>query len=638
MSLLHVDSGPGRAGPLTWSGLELRHPAAEDRPSSWEFRIRDPRLGDALPPGEVLVSCEALNPGLDKTVCSNGRISLPEQWLALDDAVDFSLQVLDAGGYRLSLADEQLTGELHWDAGERFELSLERLDLAVLQPLLDPDGRLAALGGRLSGQVQRRETGWQAGLRIEAMFFDTIDGLLAGDQVELTGALSADPGLSDVRLELTQPAGELLLGALYLPPPERPLALDATLGLADPGRIEITRLVLSDPDALRLSGSATLRADDSGWQLTAITIDALEAELARLWPRWLDGPAAAAGFAGIEAAGRIEGALAWRPDGIAGVNLRADSVSLRDPRERIALTGASGRIRTIDDARRIELDWQGLELLGLQFDGARARLHHDEVGLRLLEPVRVGLLDGAVVVDGLAALRLPDAPARLVLDARIEPVDLAALTGTLGLPELGGRLAGRFPGVTYSGQQLAFTGGIDVDAFSGRIAVEQLVVERPLGSAPALSAQVEFERLDLLQVTGAFGFGRMEGQVSGYARDLRLLNWRPVAMDARLYTHSDVPRRRISQRAVENLSSLGGGSSALLSGTVLRVFEDFPYRRAGLSCRLGNNICHIDGVAAHESGGFVIVEGRSLPRLDIVGHRRLVDWPQLMGQVSAMLD
>ncbi len=213
---------------------------------------------------------------------------------------------------------------------------------------------------------------------------------------------------------------------------------------------------------------------------------------------------------------------------------------------------------------------------------------------------------------------------------------MSELTRELGVVELGGTLAGRFPGVQYQEERLIFAGGIVMDVFSGEVEVDGLEIERPFGSLPALSAHVDLRRLDLLELTGAFDFGRMEGRMSGWVRELRLLDWRPVAMDARVFTHEDVPRRRISQRAVENLSSLGGAGGALLSGTVLRVFDDIPYRRAGLACRLSNNICHIDGVARHESGGFIIVEGRGLPRLDVVGHRRLVDWPQLLRQFEAI--
>ncbi|KAA3633826.1 MAG: hypothetical protein DWQ08_01370 [Proteobacteria bacterium] len=185
---------------------------------------------------------------------------------------------------------------------------------------------------------------------------------------------------------------------------------------------------------------------------------------------------------------------------------------------------------------------------------------------------------------------------------------------------------------------IAFTGGIEIRAFSGLIALRELVIERPFGTLPALAAQVDATRLDLAQVTAAFDIGHMEGELSGWMHDLRLLDWRPVAMDARFFTHDDAPQRRISQRAVENLSSLGGSvGGALVSNTILPMFETFPYERAGLACRLSNNICHLDGVAPHESGGFYIVEGRGLPRLNIIGHRRLVDWPRLIAQLADMV-
>jgi hypothetical protein len=286
----------------------------------------------------------------------------------------------------------------------------------------------------------------------------------------------------------------------------------------------------------------------------------------------------------------------------------------------------------------LALDWQGLQLYGLAFAAASLELESGPEGVRLVQPLRMPLLDGAVVVEQLDWRPGDPDSQGFGFDARIEPLSLADLTRQLELPTFGGQLSGVFPGVRFADDVLSFTGGIDIQAFSGSISLAELAIERPFGTLPALRAQVELSRLDLLELTGAFNFGRMEGQLSGWARNLRLLNWRPVAMDARVFTHEDVRRRRISQRAVDNLSSLGGAGGALLTSTVLRVFDDFPYRRAGLACRLSNNICHIDGVARHESGGFYILEGRSLPRLDIIGHRRLVDWPQLISQLEAAME
>ena len=91
-------------------------------------------------------------------------------------------------------------------------------------------------------------------------------------------------------------------------------------------------------------------------------------------------------------------------------------------------------------------------------------------------------------------------------------------------------------------------------------------------------------------MTGAFSFGRITGRLSGAIDGLQLFNWTPVAFDARLYTPpDDRSKHRISQRAVENIGSIGGGGAgvtAALSSGFLRFFEDFNYDRLGLSCRL----------------------------------------------------
>ena len=87
----------------------------------------------------------------------------------------------------------------------------------------------------------------------------------------------------------------------------------------------------------------------------------------------------------------------------------------------------------------------------------------------------------------------------------------------------------------------------------------------------------------------------------------------PEAFDAFLFTPpDDRSQQRISQRAVTNLSSIGGGSgggvAAALQGGFLRFFDDFGYDRLGLSCRLANDVCLMGGVMP-APGGYYIVKG-----------------------------
>jgi hypothetical protein len=109
-----------------------------------------------------------------------------------------------------------------------------------------------------------------------------------------------------------------------------------------------------------------------------------------------------------------------------------------------------------------------------------------------------------------------------------------------------------------------------------------------------------------------------------------------VAFDARLKTDEAWKgRRRISQRAVEDISKVGGaGLVAGLQTQVLKLFDDFGYARIGLACRLRDNVCAMDGVGS-AGDGYTIVEGSGLPRIQVVGFRRQVDWPTLLDRLKA---
>ncbi|TVS13743.1 MAG: hypothetical protein EA419_00925 [Wenzhouxiangella sp.] len=640
---LELRSDGGRFGGATWDRLSLDYrPGATDG-SIWALDIANLQLVEALPGLDLGISCERFAWSEGQPSCPLGRLSVARAGEAPDLVVAVSVVPDPSGGYRVTPPGEERQFELVWSGGTaspELEARLHDLDLSTL-PAAWLDGLgVDFLAGMVSADLRLADQRWSGRIQLSSGLFDGWGGQLAAENLALDARLEVDfaddqPGWS---VQLEQSAGEILAGPVYLPAPVQPMALSAELrrdGADGPLRVEFD---FDDPGTVRAGGLALLGADEEGWELELLELARLDVQFPGFWQRWLDGPAAAAGFADLDTLGRVSGDLRWRQGVFDRVEVVLSGLALDDPAERLALAGLAGSVSGRDGSVRLDLAWEGAGLLGLPLGSASVLLHHDEVGLRLLRPVVVPLLDGAVAIDGLAWLNVPDAPLRLVVDARIEPVDLGLLTRQLGLIEFGGTLAGRFPGVQFEQERLAFTGGIDVEAFSGRIRIDDLVVERPFGSLPALAAQLRFDRLDLLELTGAFNFGRMEGQASGWAHDLRLLDWRPVAMDARMFTHEDARRRRISQRAVDNLSSLGGAGGAIVSGTILRVFDDFPYRRAGLACRLSNNICHIDGVAPHDSGGFYIVEGRGLPRLDIVGHRRLVDWPQLVRQLESMID
>ena len=115
------------------------------------------------------------------------------------------------------------------------------------------------------------------------------------------------------------------------------------------------------------------------------------------------------------------------------------------------------------------------------------------------------------------------------------------------------------------------------------------------------------------------------------------LDWTPVAFNARFITDPvRGVRQRISQRAVQNISSVGDASFvSSLQGQLIGIFDDFGYRRIGIGCRLSNEVCEMSGL--HSAGNaFTIVEGAGLPRLTVVGYNRRVDWPTLVERLVAV--
>ena len=113
-------------------------------------------------------------------------------------------------------------------------------------------------------------------------------------------------------------------------------------------------------------------------------------------------------------------------------------------------------------------------------------------------------------------------------------------------------------------------------------------------------------------------------------------------MDMHFYTPAnDRSQHRISQRAVENLASVGGGgAAAVLSSGFLKFFDVFAYDEIGLRCVLKDGICRMSGVGAANSGpqgrGYYLVKGSGVPRIDVVGFRDTVSWPRLVQQLAAI--
>lgn len=251
--------------------------------------------------------------------------------------------------------------------------------------------------------------------------------------------------------------------------------------------------------------------------------------------------------------------------------------------------------------------------------------------------ITLPLLDGALKLSNVSAARIRD-EWYWHLSAKLTPISMPDLTTQLKLPRMSGKASAEIPLVTYSEGMLTTDGSVVLNVFNGTATVTQLTMQTPLGIAPKLNADITLRNLDLGELTRTFSFGAIEGKLDGDVKALELQNWKPVTFDAIVQSSPGKYPKKISQRAVENISALGGsGAAAAVQRSFLRFFEQFNYGKIGLSCRLRNDICEMGGIESTPQG-YIIVKGSGIPAITVMGYNRTVGWSELLARIKRVTD
>ena len=523
-------------------------------------------------------------------------------------------------------------------------IRLERIPVAWLQAFLASlwaDGQWTQ--GQLSGQLDVTAPAdgpfrVTTDLRLSGLGLETPDGWLAA--AGLGGRLQVDyveQGRdARVNADFEVRGGEFLAQGLYALLPESPVTVQVQAERRGDAPWRLPRFAWTDGQVLRAEGSARLDAASS---VQDLDLRLRLGELAVARDRYLSGFLAPAGFGDLVLSGRADATLRLHEGELQAMALGLEGVTAVDPRQRFILAGLQGGLHWThaEQAVASQLRWTSGALYGIGV--GPGRFDFDSVGgeLRLREPAALAMLEGQARLDRFRW----QAPrggkgTRFEIGATLTDLDLGSLSQRLGWPPFTGSLGGRIPSARYEGGVLTLDGGLAMQVFGGSVALSELVMERPFGVAPTLSADIVIDDIDMEPMTAAFGFGAITGRLDGRIADLRMVDWSPVAFDARLMTDPAWKgRRRISQRAVEDISKVGGaGLVAGLQTQVLKLFDDFGYARIGLGCRLRDNVCEMAGVGS-AGDGYTIVEGSGLPRIQVVGFRRRVDWPTLVDRLEA---
>ncbi|GAB6068250.1 hypothetical protein JCM13664_15690 [Methylothermus subterraneus] len=541
--------------------------------------------------------------------------------------------------------------------------ALERLSLACPEirftnaALTCPHGQLAlylphlgqALSAALSfilapahGQVDLKAKRFAGGsMHLQAKYLGSFSFQLEGKDLnlhdvgftrvvkQLTLLLKLDAHRANAfHFEFAIPRGEALYLPVYLPFKEHPLKLIGEFAWPK-GELRLENLRVSQQNVLTAFAQA-------GWRKSVLTYlwADFAADCQKLFSLYALPFLQGSRWEGIEVtAGKLHGQMTQATGAV-----RLERVVLSDQQRRLGFDQLDARLhwRARGHPPLSRAQWRAGHLYALPIGAAALSFGLSGDDFHLHPPADIPVLDGHLHLDQLDILDLATAP-QVRFRGQIAKISLELLSRVLGWPQLKGSVSGEIPQVTYdlNRRTLALDGRLIVQVFSGTLVIERLAITDLFGALPRLRADVYVHDLDLEQLTGHFAFGRITGKLEGYIRRLELENWRPVAFDAWFGTPpNDRTRHRISQKAVENLTKLGGRFAAgLLSRTLLRAFDEFSYARLGLGCRLQGGVCELAGVA-HVPGGYFIVIGSGLPRIDVIGYNRRIDWPTLIRRLA----
>lgn len=559
--------------------------------------------------------------------------------------VDLASASTDAALWR---GTSRLELHRHAAAPDLTRIDLTKVPLAWAQALLAqawPEARLQ--GGQLQGRLDVH-TPAQSPLRVVGrlavanLALDTPDGTIAaeglGGHFDMDYRKTTDLTLVTVDGELR--GGEMLVGHGYFSLPQTPVTLAVAARQARSDGWQVPHFLWDDGAALRAEGSLEF---DAAASVRQAEVNLRSRDLQPLRPRYLSGWLGLMGLGELQLEGALAADIQIRDGVLSRANAELVEVSVVDAQQRFRFDGLHGKPAfSADGAVTSTLGWRGGSLQGLQFEAADLPLRSADGSIGLSRSISVPMLGGGLLFEGLN-LRPATSERGMEFDfsLTLQSLDVGQLAQALDWPPFKGRLDGHIPQVRYANDRLDLDGTLTAGMFDGTVQVSGLAMERPFGTAPTLTADIVFDDMNLQALTEVFGFGEITGALDGSIRQLRLVDWSAQSFNADLHTDPAWKgRRRISQRAVQDLSNVGGGSGGLgnsLQAQALKLFEDFGYRQIGIRCRLAEEVCDMDGLGS-VGNGFIIVQGSGLPRLSVVGFNRRVDWPTLVERLVAVTE
>lgn len=576
---------------------------------------------------KVHLHCIEFSLSTAKIVCRRGRLDAAPD-LPFTLSYGFATQQLEL---RLAAGRHELW-QLHADFQSRpwrIRSSLRHAQAFRIAALL-PEGLPLPAKGTLNGSLEllgNKEgvSSVTAEVQLSDLAFSDSSGLRAGEKLSATLNLHATRLAQqwDSRVILDWQSGELFWQPLYL---HGGHTLQADIQW-DGTQLRITQATMD------LNGVGAVELD-AVWdvpqkQLLEANVSGRQLGLARLFADYAKPFMAGGTLAEIEMSGSADMSLKLSKGAIQELKFGLHEAGIVDGKKRFALHGLNADIPwSAEHATEARLSFNSGALWGVPLGATELNMTMRGLDFAIAE-ASLPILDGKLSVYDFHLHDESDTW-RWEFSGGLTPLSMSRLSLALGWPEMQGKLSGMIPHVSYQEKTLTVDGALLFRVFDGSVVVSSLKLLEPFGAVPRLYGNLDMRELDLGALTQAFSFGNVQGRIDVSVKELELVNWKPVHFDARVASSPGSYRKKISQKAVQNISALGGANAAAaIQRSMMSIFENFGYSRIVLSCVLHNGVCAMDGVEAN-GDGYYIVKGGGIPAINVMGYNHEVDWDELL--------
>lgn len=555
----------------------------------------------------------------------------------------FKLEDTRLAGSHLSL-DAVMNGE-NWQCKVKAEHISNKLVDKLFQskPPKQKQAQVKQGSLNLTGTFSGKQNTMQAfsfSAEVEGLTDQTEDGKVAAEKLNLQTHWEAKKSKEDWvwQSESKLTGGALYVDPVYLEAGMQPISLAAQgVWNSDTKRVEVDSFTYLHPDVVVVSGNGAAFYRD-GIKIDKADVNLHSETLQGLLTTYINQFFTESPFTGVTVTGDVQANFTFIQQALTDTSIHFSKLNVKDEAGRLAINEGTGLLNWSDNptlTKRSELAWQQLSIKGLPLGATKLPFISQGKSFTLAEKIKIPFLNGSVAVDKFSWQDNKQDEPDVSFSGSLDKVSLEQLSKAMGWTPLSGNISGQIPGVDYHDKTLSLDGELLIKVFDGSVKVNHLASSDLFTDVPKVYGDVEIENLDLDQLTQKFEFGNITGRMSGYVKKLALENWHPVTFYAWLGTpDNDDSSHSISQKAVKNIASIGGGGATdLLSRSFLGFFETFGYDKIGLGCYLHEGVCQMMGLEA-AGQGYYLIKGGGLPRIDVLGYNPRVNWDVLVERLG----